>query len=60
LDLDCFSVEFFAVKPSDGAVGSLRIVVGDSGFAFLFARVAVFVNPNLWFASSFIVFDDTD
>ena len=58
--LDHFPVEIFSIKPLDGRLSSVGIVVGHGGFSFGQPSIVVFVDEDSLIASLPVILDDSD
>jgi len=57
LNFDLHTLEVFTIKPCNGTLGGLWIIIGNGSFSLLIPGFAVFVDPDLGFSSLLIVLD---
>ena len=58
--LDHLPVEVFSVKPLNGRLGSIGIIVGHGGFSFRQSSVVIFVDKDPLVAGFPVILNDSD
>jgi len=60
LNFDFATVEIFSIEPGYCTLSGGGVIISYGSFSFLITSITIFVNPNLWFAGSLVILDNSN